>query len=131
MAFDVGAKAVEERAKPRWVKYVSPDGGVVVHVKLKPRDAEVVKRLDKEFPQEERLTRAGHVRERSEELARQWLTGYLLAHVLDWEITRDGERADITAEVLELLPKGMRHWMADRSSVDDLSAHEVESPFRS
>ena len=128
MSFDIGAKAVEERGEPRWVEYVSEGGMVRVRCLLKPRDPEIVRRLNAQYPVEERLTRAGRVTDpRTEDQRQAWVDGYIVGHLLDWDVTQDGQKAAISLETVSKLTDNIQSWVIRVTSADDL--REFESPL--
>lgn len=127
MAFDIGTKAREERAKARWVQYETA-GGTPVRFFVKPEDPEIVKALDAEFPINERLARGGRqIAKRSPEDARKYGNAYLAKHVTEWDITEDGQPVAPSPELMDRLPDVMRNWLWATIQADDL--RELESPF--
>jgi hypothetical protein len=128
MGFDIGKAETAERMQARWRRYTGD--GATIHCKIKPRDEAAVDALNVEFPQPERITRAGRVREaRSKGDQERWLLGYLAAHIEEWDLTADGVKAPIDRTTVASLTDGMRSWIVDETLVDDPRAHEVESPF--
>jgi hypothetical protein len=128
--FDIGQKEQSARASARWMEYVSDGGTVVVHFKVKPRDPEVVKDLNTQCPQPERVTRAGRVLDpRTEDQAQKWNRGYVVGHLEDWDVTVDGAKAPIDDATVTCLTERMRGWIMEQTRVDDPREYEVACPF--
>lgn len=129
MGFDIGTAARAERAKPRWVLCETEDRSLQVRALVAPRDAAIVTALDAKYPETERLTPAGRVKERTPEHREAFLVEYLVAHLRDWDITLDGAKAPITAETVGYLPDSLQLLLAQHIRSENLGAHEVPSPF--
>lgn len=131
MGFDIGATERAARQQARWVEYVSDGGAIRARFKVKPRDPALVKALNEQYPQPERLTRAGRtVERRTEEAAAAWSNGYVARHLEAWDVTQDGTRAPIDETTVGYLTDGMRSYVIEKTMADDLREFEVESPLR-
>lgn len=131
MPFDISEQARAERARPRWIAVTSDDQSVTLHVLLAPRDEAVVATLDARYPEQERLTPSGRIRERSREQREAWIRDYLVAHIRDWDVMDGAAQAAITADTVAYLPESLQILLLQRTRSEHLAAHEVACPFPS
>jgi hypothetical protein len=130
MAFDLDDA---EREQPRWIEYKS--GRVAARFLVAPRDVAKVRELNQRYGVEQRFTRGGRVvaDPKAAEKNIQWMREYLLHHVKDWDITKGGQKAPITAESLVPEPgqrgltDGMQAYILEATGADDL--RDFESPL--
>jgi hypothetical protein len=125
MAFDISKEAVARRAAPQWLRYESPTASALF--KVRPRNPEIVAELNARFA----LGSAGSRGGRNEDLTTQsqkWTAGYVLAHLADWDVEMDGQRAPITLQTVAALPSAMLDFIVGQSMSDDLQAFAVPAP---